>query len=669
MSSSDFKHILNFSKNFHADDPKALLIATSGKEKFTELSLPLLQMGIRPQVRWAFDLFPFQSPVEDTKTYLGNNLKKMQAAAQGFVSMPHDAQIFALQQLGLTLADVAAGKVLVITEDSGARLHAKDIAAEEEFAQLSDYLKSLLNPGKFPDVETGPVIAAMGGAENFFYSLGEIAKRRPLDRGLTQISLVMLASLNRPDEIVCVGKKLEGSWISEPRPRHGPLTMDNFMIPATIDGTAENHLTIAELGEAYMARHSVKALALQALVKKAGLATGLSAPVVIAQRKADLRVGVVVNGDPAEKLRGIRAPRGVEIVPLSAEIETLAAVETDIFARADSFVLAFTGDKAAARENYWRNLYILTSLCTGLLTHDRMLEGKGAVLANFDNRHAHLTDFADDIHALGNAAQERATLFDVTESIEQGLALLAEKQGPVIPKQVPAFVPHTRPGSIPPHSDEGVAVLLSGLNEHGGLMRQAQKFALHQARDEGRPIITGAGKRGGMGGITEILAPLLSPERQIWHGGATTPTIMGIEGNVADQLSHFQLFASIYPRMRYIFQAGLAAWLYGGWGTYQEGSGWNMLQHLNRRGVRNADTELVAGKPMAIYNHQITQAGVVRGVYDPVLMSMPEEDREILNIGVANSCPDMNQLVNAAFEERRTLGLGRRVQPSHLRLA
>ena len=635
------------------DDALTIFIATGTQEKFKQLQSIFINLKAKAHIRPIFQLVDYyHSPLEESCSYYGNTKEKIDAALSNWDAMSREAQDKRLAALKIKRQNCLIGG-----EDSGLGFLEPLFAFQREFVHFSKELKArLAKSDLFPGVETGPVIAACGGAENFFNLIARSERRlarhgSPVNRDVVQTSHVMLVPLEYPRQIISHSASVYGTYRTDPRPSQGAIKIDHFIVPHLKQNWKKperNGLTEAQRKENYYHHLSVKAAAIQGLITGLKLIPKRSEISRINRGVSDFRIGIITDRNHADVLPELKIPRDMTPVFLSPNVRSAAELETQIFDRADAFIIDFDAEQEAVRRNYMRNWELFSSAMVGKQTHDKHLMGKEVYLVNPSGRFDYFEKIMNDWYQLGALPQDPKQLFKVVDSVSGGLQL-ANQDRELYFRYDPPVVRFYERGLKSPFAST-ITLFLSASKEDQSLINDATSVALGLPTNYGR--LTGAGIGGGMGGITRGLAG----HPTIWHGGSNVPHIMqraGGEGRVEDLMSYFRQDENIYARLGFLNTSGAAGLLDGATGTMQEWA---------NRCVREL------GKTTVIYNRPIVHLGRRRGFYDKLLETVPPGKLAEHNTTIVENTGRMiEELDRGAWEYARSpqclpLARGQRLQ-------
>jgi hypothetical protein len=624
---------------------KTIFIATGTPEKFRDLRSILNNLKVRANIRPIYHLVDnYLSAPEDTGTYEGNTRQKKDAAVYAWNIMPREKQEQRLLELGIKREDI-----LILAEDSGIIFHDNKLLEEPEFDCIGEHLRAQIKKSD-PGVETVQILVACNGVVELFKKIASVQARRPVDDGITQVSHVIVVPLTHPLEELSGEKRSFGTIVNLPRPDHGAMQLDNFIIPQDIP---RNSLTEAELGGNYRGFLSVKASVLKNITTALGLRGKKSRRTNSVQLLDDFTAGVITDQEPLEALDGISLPPGMRVVGLSANIQSLKDVETKLFDQSDSIILAFDPDPVARQTNFFRNLYIFTSALVAEQTHDKHVLGKKIILVNPDGAFDDFDKLVYDLNRLGAVPQDPAILYRSAESLGEALKLASDSRAGYSRLRAPLVSSWTK-GAIS-LDRPSFAALLSATSENHGLGDDVVQL-LEASRDL-YDVFSGAGVKGGMGVITREAMRL-----GMRHYGSNVPHIMDRpfgEGHVENCVTFFELAQNIYQRIATIIGADALLLEPGGTGSIQETAAALWLKQAGLRNEKNEDAGLMVGKTTVIANPEIMHEGRTRGYYDVFLAMIPSEDFAKLDIKVATKIEETIALLHTAANAHAELRLGK----------
>lgn len=626
----------------------AIFVATGTDKKFRELERIFLAQGMDVKVRSIFELVDlYTPPKEESYSYEGNAAVKIKAAFDGWHGMSEEARVRRLQKLGLT-----KDQVFILAEDSGFHFLEPDLVNEPEFDKIRHLLKNEHAP--FPGTETGPGIFSGHGIRTFMDAVRKISTRRQnFNHGVAKKCVMALAPLKQAKhgdmEMFMTAAETRGHAVYTPIPDNGALEIDNFLVP---EG---GNRTEAQRGDEFYVHFSPRAHALKAMAIELGIARNPGKEI---QRdyEPEFVAGIITDNHhytgriEAERLQGMMMENGFGAVMLNAGIDRPLEAQDEIMARADGFV--FHLDPARAKEDFWRNLFLFTSMIVGEQTYDKMKLWKPLYLVDPNNSYAGMRNLVWNLHETGTVAQDPGLLFKTVTSIDEAIEGLKHDRLRYRRLDTPEYVRQEEAnpviGSTNLDPDRfRVAIFCSATNENSQYLEETRALATGLI-EEGFGLISGAGLYSMMGQITEA-AHGMRRSHGAEHLGSNAPHIMQGEGDASEQMTQFLLARNIYERLEYMVRpvdrerpsdrertedipADAFVIMPGGTGTIQELAFlvWLKERCLNAKGTNSPDyygCKMMEGKDIVIVNSEIMTDQGKRGVYDNLLSMISEEEQ------------------------------------------
>lgn len=609
-----------------------IFVATGTKKKYTELENIFLAQGYKVRLLPIDALVTeYVSPDEVSGTYEGNAKEKVDAGIGAWEHMSASQQIrqikFLNKEYGLKLSEE---NMFILAEDSGFHFLQPNVGNDPIFNDMRDKMDST---GPFPGVETGPIGSGSLGIKRFMKQVQSVFEKKGwTDTRVLSTSVLALAPIKRglrnDIKIAMTAGVMPGKVRWEAEPQDGDISLDHYIMP---DGF--NDATCRQIGPDYEKFHSARAKAWMALAHEADITAQPGAAVEKLKSKSFI-AGIISDGTAAkqEKLAGQIVGKGFGAAALSPKFNTLGDVEKQLFSKADAFVLAF--DPKRAEEDFWRNLYIFTSLLVGEQTRDKYVLNKPIKLLNPDGAFDGLVQMVNDFHAMGTVKEFPKDLFHEVKSVDSAVAELEENRKSYLRYQPPELKTHEEGYDSP--KGFNVAIFCSATNESGHLTSSAASLAEELCK-RNFGIVTGAGGVAMMGAITDKVDELRhagTMEEPPHHTGATVYHLMHKEATKRGVIQKLTITPSIYERMEVMIKASQAFVIMpGGTGTIQELAA---LVMLKQRAVSNPSdhyaVNLMKGKEIVIYNCPVGTDH--KGFYDDFLKHIPKEDYKKLGIHV-----------------------------------
>ncbi len=611
-------------------DGSVLFVATGTQKKYDEIAAICKAQGIQVDVRPIYELVgTYVGPVEDKRTYEGNVKVKVEAAFKAWHSMDEDKRTEALAHNGITKA-----QAFIIAEDSGFHFKQPGIVNHPVFRKIY----SMLDPdAPFPGVETGPSTIGSDGIMGFMKKIEQVfADTRSPDYGVVKKSLIGIAPLVQHDygatDMQIVSSEVHGTVTFKPQPSpnvSGAVEIDNYLIP-NLPGRLKR--TEAQLGDEFYLEHSPRAIAMRGLAREAGIPIDKSKPFEF-KYSANFRAGLVVDDHSysgklaAEKLVQKADAQGFEVGLLPSKFESPDDIQKNALAHSDGIVFAF--DPATAQDDFWRNVYLFTSVIVAEQTHDKYKLKKPFYLVNPEGAFDYLISMVSDFHYSGTVQENPNSLYKVTKTIEEAVEKLKhdrlEYRSFVLPPHATQEKPFRRTGRDG-KKDFNVAIFCSATNKNDTNMAHARDTT-NKLIDEDFGIVSGGGMLASMGEITS--AAYARRQEGAEHMAANAVHIMPGEGDASQYVTQFQKSRDIYERMEYMIDKSDAFIIMpGGTGTLQELS---LLALLKKRHLEMDDpyaTEKMKHKEIYIVNSPMeTQK---RGFYQKLKEIIEHNDPESL---------------------------------------
>ena len=630
-----------------------VFIATGTQKKEKELA-DIIKAN-HPHVR-VYDIFhlvdTYVSPKELSGTYEGNDAEKARAALQAWHEMEEKDRVKTLEHLGIT-----KDQGFILFEDSGFHFVEKDIVYEDEFGDI----RHKVDPdAPFPGVETGPGTIGSNGIANFMERVNRVFSRRPhATREVVKKSVMGMMPLAQDDiegsNLFMAGAEVRGTFSSRPLPSSGTVTIDHYLIPDAIPGQRPG-LTEMQLGAEFVNHYSPKALAWLALASELGIPK--TGPVLTHDYSKDFVAGIVTNEfnqaayGTAKKLEAQAYEDGFGVVVLDDEITRAKDPQDKIFSKSDGIVLAFNPE--TAKEDFWKNLYTLTSAIVAEQTHDKFKLRKPLYLVNPDGAFDDLIKLIYDFHYLGTVPEEPETLIKQTKNVEEAVEKLQVDRKDYRRYRPPAYATQEEPfetDGLEPNTDFNVSVLLSASTENAVYLGDTRRLTRSRI-ENGMGIYSGGGAYGPMGALTKTAYNMRSTHRA-FHGASNVKHIMSGEGDVRDFVQQFKKSRDIYERMEYIGKGDVFVMLPGGTGTVQELALYALLKEYALESDDVYAKEIMDGKDMIIVNREIEHMGEDRGFYDVLKEIIPEEYLEKLGIHFVDTVDEADQKCQELRDRKR----------------
>jgi len=615
-------------------DGSVLFVATGTMKKYHEIEKICRASGMDVRVRPIYELVDtFVGPQEVSRTYEGNVAEKMQSAFTAWNSMGDEHyRAERLKHLGLNKK-----QVFILAEDSGFHFAEKGIADEDEFRNI----RHTINPdAPFPGVETGPATIGADGVKGFMRKMQGIFARRTqkgeaVDHGISSKSVIAIAPLEQQEygkiDMHMVSGETRGRVTFTPSTsKDGSLEIANYLIPDPIPGLPRDR-TEAQLGEDFMLHHSPRAQAMRAQAIEMQFPKNVGR-MPINDYSDQFAAGIVVDEGSyaskhqADQLAKVAHQDGFGVITLPSAIEKAADVEKNILSKSDGIIFAF--DPKRAKEEFWRNVYLFTSMIVGEQTHDKYKFTKPFYLVNPNGEFKYLEDLVSDFHHQGTVPENPTTLFRSVKTIEEAVEGLKEDRKSYRRYHIPDYARQEKPNE--PEGRRGtksfnVAVFCSASNKNARYTGEARKLAEMLVKED-FGLVSGAGLLSMMGEVTKVGSEHRSSHRAE-HLGSNVPHIMPGEGDARDQMTEFLMARNIYERMEYMIDKSDAfAVMVGGTGTVQEMA---LLALLKKRAIEGNDPyakKKMDGKEIVIINTQMDTAN--RGFFDGLKKIIDVNDPE-----------------------------------------
>lgn len=568
------------------------------------------------------------SPNETSKTFQGNAEEKAQATVVAWKSMPVFVQKQALKRLGLK-----PEQCFFLVEDSGIYFEEPDLQDMPQFAHIAH----LFPPGSsFPGPETGPAVWGARGVADFVHRSAEAIRQRAEIRGeepnfnAKNISITVLNPLiadghgSHPIMMSCGFRDM----VLNPDPVHlasHPQNVDllDYLCPAGTD-VPERFV------ENWADRDGPRAGALHTLLRGGSARLG-PATAIIPQPEA-YEAALYVPADQVATIREKFSNAGrenvVRVLPYPP-IKKLEDVQ-QLFVKPDAIILGNPPQEGDYAYRFALYGYIFFSRIVADQTRDKFTLGKLAAVMLDDPSPEDrkilqsLLNITDDLHRLGAIPQEPHTLFKQikdTAQLARDIELAKAETFRYPPFSYAYGPPVLEEKGVPSPKDYHAALLLSASVKEAIFTETivALLEGLHQ-RDIG--ILSGAGlDNGGMGVVTAKAHQL-----GMYHFGVTAPHIKAHEASdsVENWLRFYRLTPNIYSRMDALSNADISLGLRGGAGTLQEVFAKLLLQEIARM-TGDQDMKRHLNDKILLLNERIMIGGNVRGFYDEVLKSTPDE--------------------------------------------
>ncbi len=612
-----------------------IFVATGTKKKFTELENIFLAQGYKVRLLPIDALVnEYISPDETSGTYEGNAKEKVEAGIAAWESMSTTERIrqinFLNKEYKLKLAEE---NMFVLAEDSGFHFVQPGVGNDPIFNDM----RSKMDPnGPFPGVETGPIGSGSLGIKNFMDKARSVFEKKGwTDTRIMTTSVLGMAPIKRglrgDIKIAMTAGVLNGKVRWDATPQDGEYSLDHYIMP---DGFGE--ATCKQIGEEFEKFHSARAKAWMALAHEAEVKAQQGKSVERLKSKSFI-AGIISDGDSGlqKKLVGEIVSEQFGTVGLSPKFNTLEDVQKTIFSKADAFVLAF--DPKRAQEDFWRNLYIFSSLIVGEQTRDKYILNKPIKLLNPNGAFDSLVEMVRDFHAMGTVKEYPHDLFHEVKTYEKAVEGLEENRKGYLRYRAPELQKYEE--GFDSSKQFNVAIFCSATNESDKMKSDAAKLTEELCR-RNFGIVTGAGGLAMMGAVTDKVDQLRHngemSDDPPHHTGATVYHLMHKEATKQGVIQKLTITPNIYERMETMIKASQAFVIMpGGTGTVQELAA---LAMLKKRAVTNAKDHyanaLMKNKEIVIYNTPVEINGTVKGFYDDFLKHIPKEDYKKLGIHV-----------------------------------
>jgi len=432
-------------------------------------------------------------------------------------------------------------------------------------------------------------------------------KGKAVNYGVVKKSVLAIAPLDKNDKLEklqLIGSEIRGRVTFSPQPNdpNGPLEIDNYLIPDKpkyiVPGAPEyqENRTEAQLGDDFYNYYSPRALAMRAAAMefKITIDPSIQRPAVYSDNFA---VGVVVDGHgyagkiQAEALSKTVFKDGFGVMTLPSKFNRPTDVQKDILSVSDGVVFAFDPEKA--KEEFWRNVYMFTSMVVAEQTHDKLKVTKPFYLVNPNGEFNYLVDMVTDFHHSGTVVENPSTLYKQVKTMDEAVERLKEDRKTYRRFLLPEYATQKHPFDVVGRrtsklkKDFNVAIFCSATNKNETYVDAARKFT-DDLIDEDFGIVSGAGMHAMMGAATDAAFIKRKDPWNAEHSGSSTPTIMPGEGNGSKIVTQFQLARNIYERMEYMMDRSDAfAVMVGGTGTMQE---FALLCLLKKRALEMGDS-------------------------------------------------------------------------------
>jgi predicted Rossmann-fold nucleotide-binding protein len=569
-------------------DESVIFVATGTMKKYEEIKKICAANGLRVKVRSIYELVDtYVSPPEEGRTYEGNAAEKVKAAFDAWHQMSEHERVARLEHLG-----IIKSQAFILSEDSGFHFMEKGLANEDEFRHIRHVLNE---ESPFPGVETGPSTIGVDGIRGFMHKIQHIFARRdkPNDR-VVKKCVMALAPLEQEQygdtKMHMVASEVLGRITFTPQPPNGAIEIDNYLVPDAIPGARRNQ-TEAQLGEKFFTLHSPRALATKGIAMEMGVEMEPGKNVEDDFSK-DYVTGVVVDDSSyaskhqAEKYERTAHENGFGVITAPSAIDRPDDLQKNILSKSDSVVFAFDPDKA--KEDFWRNVFMFSSMIVGEQTHDKYKFRKSFYVVNEKGAFDYLEELVDHLHQQGTIAEDPATLVKFTDTLDEALDNLTEDRKAYRRFHLPAYAVKEEPYEKEGRSgtkDFNVAIFCSATNKNNRYLEETRDFT-KALIDDDFGVVSGAGALSMMGMITDT-AYDMRKTHGAEHFGSTTPNIMPGEGDARDKMTEFLMARSIYERMEYMIdKADGFAIMVGGMGTVQE---FSLLALLKERALEAND--------------------------------------------------------------------------------
>ena len=670
-------------------DGATIFVATGTRKKYDELREMYEKQGLRVNIL-PIDMLVdgYISAKEESNSYQGNAAEKIDAAFEAWNSMKPITQVQRLQNLGIKLHEMGRKnddsplkeeEIFFISEDSGFDFLQKNpssglnISTEMEF----DDIAHKIDPrAPFPGPETGPGILGNYGVRNFFKTVETILKRYEKEghivtREVTKKSVIALAQLQphpgsydahkrgKARKVFMYSAQTRGSFISDPCPDNGSLEIDNFLIPRG------EQKTEAQLGKDWTTTLSPRARAWKGLVYDQQIMSDETKELTPLREK-DYSVGIVSDSShelakaAIQKLVALNRLSEFKVDVLDAEITKLSDVQTKMLEGKDAVVLAFEPEHA--QRDFWKNLWIFSSLVVGEQTRDKFKLEKPLYLINpKDEKQQGAFDYLEnliyDLHILGTIPQDPETLYHSVATVDEAVERLRDDRNNYLRYDPPAYSKGKpiEPEGLESEKDFNVVIFISATNENEKLHSIGKQLSGKLAK-EGFGIFSGIGLYGGMGAITKTMVEIRD-EHDSHHTGFNVPHIMDggevLGKNVEDLVDRFHLCRDIYERIEGLLSADAAIVAPGGMGTIQELAGFALLKKMALDDPENLYTKGFEHKELVIINSLIEIDGEQKGFYDELVKVIPKQEFKKLGIHIVQTPEEAIQKMRELRTQKR----------------
>ncbi len=626
-------------------DGSILFVATGTMKKYEELARLFQENDVKARIRPIFELVDmYVSPKESSGTYEGNVAEKARAALDAWHQMDEEIRLKRLQHLGISKA-----QAFILAEDSGFHFMEPDLPIEDEFGDIRHKIDVT---APFPGVETGPGTIGSNGITNFMEKIRQIFDRRANpNRGVVKKSVLAIMPLEQPkygdQRMYMVGAEVTGSFTTRPFPNAGTIEIDNYLMSDPIPGLPRGQ-TEAQMADRFLLHYSPRAVAWQSLAIELGVANGTHAAAKNDFEKQFAAAVVVDFSDnalvsQAGALERMIFKNGFGVIKLDASIDCAKDPQDKVFAKSDGMVFVF--DPARAREDFWRNIYMLTSAIVSEQTHDKYKFLKPTYIVNPEGAFDDLMALIYDFHHLGTVPEDPETLIRQVVTVDEAIDRLQQDRLSYRRYDLPGYAVRENPFEIEGRAstkDFNIGIFMSASTENAKYLEDAERLT-RGLIEEDIGIVTGGGAFGPMGRSTEI-AHAMRGSHKAFHAASNVPHIMSSEGDVRDLVSQFQVSRDIYERMEFMLDRSDAFIITpGGTGTVQELA---LLALLKQHALDNNDEyakQKMEGKDIIIVNTKIEYCGKDRGFYDKLLEIIPKEHFARLGIHVVSNAEEAKQ--------------------------
>ena len=376
-------------------DGAILFVATGTMKKYHEIEGICKANGINVKVRSIFELLDtYVSPDEDRRTYEGNAAKKVEAAFNSWHEMPEEERVARLKHLGITKK-----QAFIVAEDSGFHFAEPNLSSEDEFRKIA-HAVDLRAP--FPGVETGPATIGSDGIKGFMNKIQQIFDRREaegkaVNYGLVSKSIIALAPLQqekRSIDMQIVNAEINGmvnrdavtGKIIPFESGSGAVEIANYLVPDHVVKGKINRQTEAELGKKFFHNHSPRAMAMRGIASEVGMPMRQQGIAANNDYSEEFNAGILVDKgsylskEQAKKMKKKATDNGFQITTSEASTVRPDDIQSKFLANTDGIVVAL--DPTKAKENFWENTYLFTSLIVAEQTHDKYKFRKPLYLLN-----------------------------------------------------------------------------------------------------------------------------------------------------------------------------------------------------------------------------------------------------------------------------------------------